>query len=205
MRALSLAFLIALLPVAAVAREAAGSPLQTRAVEAEKVAAILAQMPAIGLADGALAPPVTLVDTTGTDQTFESLPGSRGTVVVFVRSADWCPYCKKQLIDLEAAAAPLAEAGWALVSVSYDTAPTLAAFKAEEGLSYALLSDDGSAAIRAFNLLNTDIKPGSRYEGIAHPAIMFISADGRILKTLREDGYKKRPAVDRVIAAAGGL
>ena len=115
------------------------------------------------------------------------------------------PYCKKQLIELEAAAAPLADAGWTLVAVSYDPVETLAGYKADKGLSYALLSDEGSVAIKAFNLLNTDVKPGSRYDGIPHPAIVFIGADGTIAKTLREDGYKTRPAVDLVIETAEGL
>ena len=101
--------------------------------------------------------------------------------------------------------APLADAGWTLVAVSYDPVETLAGYKADKGLSYELLSDEGSVAIRAFNLLNTDVKPGSRYDGIPHPAIVFIAADGKIARTLREDGYKTRPAVDLVIETAEGL
>jgi len=204
-RTLSVASIIALLPAAAVAQEMTDSELHTKSLEADKAAAMMAGAPAIGLADGVQAPSVTLVDTNGTAQTFASLAGAKGTVVAFVRSADWCPYCKKQLVELEAAAVPLADAGWTLVVVSYDPIETLAAFKAEKGLSYALLSDDGSGAIKAFNLLNTDMKPGSRYEGIPHPAIIFIGADGRIEKTLREDGYKNRPATDLVIETAEGL
>ena len=91
------------------------------------------------------------------------------------------------------------------MAVSYDPVETLAAYQADKGLSYELLSDDGSAAIKAFNLLNTDMKPGSRYEGIPHPASLFISADGKIVTTLREDGYKNRPAVDLVIETVEGL
>ena len=205
LRTLSLASVIALLPAAAGAQETTDTELHTKSVEADKAVAALAETPEIGLADGVQAPVVALVDTSGTTQTFESLAGARGTVVAFVRSAAWCPYCKKQLIDLEAAAAPLADAGWTLVAVSYDPVETLAGYKADKGLSYALLSDEGSVAIKAFNLLNTDVKPGSRYDGIPHPAIMFIAADGKIARTLREDGYKTRPAVDLVIETAEGL
>ncbi|MEQ8299652.1 MAG: redoxin domain-containing protein [Hyphomonas sp.] len=204
-RSLSLASVIALLPAATVAQNVTDTELHTKSVEADTAVAMMAETPAIGLADGAQVPVVTLMDTSGAAQTFQSLAGPKGTVVAFVRSADWCPYCKKQLIDLEAAAAPLADAGWTLVAVSYDPVETLAAYKADKGLSYELLSDDGSAAIKAFNLLNTDMKPGSRYEGIPHPAILFISADGKIVTTLREDGYKNRPAVDLVIETAEGL
>ena len=205
LRTLSLASVIALLPAAAGAREATDIELHTKSVEAEKAVAALAEAPVIGLADGVQAPAVALVDTRGATQTFETLAGAKGTVVAFVRSADWCPFCKKQLIDLEAAAAPLAAAGWTLVAVSYDPVETLAGYKADKSLSYELLSDEGSVAIKAFNLLNTDMKPGSRYDGIPHPAIVFIGADGTIKQTLREDGYKTRPAVDLVIETAEGL
>ena len=205
LRTLSLASVIALLPAAAGAREATDIELHTKSVEAEKAVAALAEAPVIGLADGVQAPAVALVDTRGATQTFETLAGAKGTVVAFVRSADWCPFCKKQLIDLEAAAAPLAAAGWTLVAVSYDPVETLAGYKADKSLSYELLSDEGSVAIKAFNLLNTDTKPGSRYDGIPHPAIVFIGADGTIKQTLREDGYKTRPAVDLVIETAEGL
>ena len=205
LRTLSLASVIALLPAAAGAQETTDTELHTKSVEAGKAVAALAPTPLIGLADGVQAPAVALVDTSGAVQTFETLAGTSGTVVAFVRSADWCPYCKKQLIDLEAAAAPLADAGWTLVAVSYDPVETLAGYKADKALSYPLLSDDGSVAIKAFNLLNTDVKPGSRYDGIPHPAIVFIGADGTIRRTLREDGYKTRPAVDLVIETAEGL
>ena len=205
LRTLSLASVIALLPAAAGAQEMTDTELHTKSVEADKAVAAPEEAPAIGLADGVQAPAVALVDTSGTTQTFETLAGAKGTVVAFVRSADWCPFCKKQLIDLEAAAVPLAEAGWTLVAVSYDPVETLAGYKADKGLSYELLSDEGSLAIKAFNLLNTDMKPGSRYEGIPHPAIIFIGADGTIRKTLREEGYKARPAVDLVIETAEGL
>ena len=205
LRTLSLASVIALLPAAAGAQETTDTELHTKSVEADKVVAALTETPVIGLADGVQAPVVALLDTGGAPQTFDSLAGAKGTVVAFVRSADWCPYCKKQLIELEAAAAPLADAGWTLVAVSYDPVETLAGYKADKGLSYALLSDEGSVAIKAFNLLNTDVKPGSRYDGIPHPAIVFIGADGTIKQTLREDGYKTRPAVDLVIETAEGL
>lgn len=204
-RTLSLASLIALLPAAAGAQAGTETELHTKSVEADKAVAALAETPMIGLADGVQAPAVALVDTGGETQSFETLAGAKGTVVAFVRSADWCPFCKKQLIDLEAAAAPLAHAGWTLVAVSYDPVETLAGYKAEKGLSYELLSDEGSVAIKAFNLLNTDMKPGSRYDGIPHPAIVFIAADGKVARTLREDGYKARPAVDLVIETAEGL
>lgn len=49
----------------------------------------LAQVPAIGLETGQTAPAFALQDQLGQEQTIESLRGANGTVLLFVRSADW--------------------------------------------------------------------------------------------------------------------
>lgn len=49
----------------------------------------LSQAPAIGLEAGRNAPTFALQDQLGHQQTNESLKGTNGTVLLFVRSADW--------------------------------------------------------------------------------------------------------------------
>lgn len=159
----------------------------------------------IGPTVGEAAPEIASITSAGDAATLESLSGENGLALVFVRSADWCPFCKGQMKDLETAIAPLGEAGWNVATVSYDPVETLAEFKAENELSYALLSDADSAMIDAFALRNTDVRAGSRYDGIPHPAIVFVRADGSVGAVLREEGYKDRPQVDVVIETAGYL
>lgn len=125
-----------------------------------------------------------------------------GTVIAFVRSADWCPYCKTQLQDLNAATAPLAEAGWGLAALSYDSPETLSGFAEANGLTYKLLSDEGSETIRAFGLFNDEIAEGSRFHGIPHPAVVFIRTDGTVGAVLREEDYRERPKVEAILDTA---
>ncbi|MEQ9504790.1 MAG: peroxiredoxin family protein [Hyphomonas sp.] len=191
-RTLTLATLMAMLP-------ATGAVLPL-AAQAEQAAAV-----SIGPEVGSTPAFGPLVDASGAPADMTALAGSRGTVVAFVRSADWCPFCKKQLVELEAAKAPLAAQGWSLVSVSYDTPEKLADFAEKSAVSYPLLSDTGSETITAFNLLNDTVKKGTRSYGIPHPALVFVGADGKIEAVLREDGYRNRPAVEAVIATATGL
>ena len=202
-RTMSLASLIAMLPAAAVAQGADEATLASKAAEAERIATAAEEM-RVGPVVGAPAPAVSVVGPDGA-VSFTEIAGEKGTVVAFFRSADWCPFCKKQLIDLEAAAAPLAETGWTLAGVSYDSPEILAGFKADKGLSYELYSDTGSAAIDAFDLRNHEMQAGSRYDGIPHPAIIFIGADGEVKAVMREEGYKDRPAIDMVVAMAAAL
>lgn len=201
-RTVSLASLLALLPAAATAQDTSNTQMEAKSAEADR-AAMAADM-RIGPVVGQPAPAVSVTGPDGMVG-FTDLAGEKGTVVAFFRSADWCPYCKKQLIDLKDAAAPLAEDGWTLVGVSYDPPETLADFKAAKALPYGLYSDAGSAAIDAFGLRNPDVPAGSRYDGIPHPAIVFIAADGTVKALMREEGYKDRPAVDAIMELAAAL
>lgn len=192
-RILTLASVLALLPAAAAADHHQPGEAMT------------AEQPDIGLAVGSQAPDTAFSRTDGTQASLTSLAGTKGVVVAFVRSAEWCPYCMKQMKELEEAAAPLADAGWTLVAVSYDAPEVLADFRESNDLSYDLLSDPDSEAIRAFNLLNAEMEEGTRYYGIPHPAIVFVGADNTVRALLREEGYKTRPPVDLVLETAAGL
>ena len=76
---------------------------------------------------GERAPALAAVDSAGKARTLKDVAGKNGTVLVFFRSASWCPYCKAQLIDLNAkAAAALAAKGYSLVRLSYDAPDVLA-------------------------------------------------------------------------------
>lgn len=147
----------------------------------------------IGPEIGAQAPEFSALTSAGEVVDFAVIAGENGAVIVFNRSLDWCPYCKKQAIELQTVADDLATAGWPLSVITYDSPEVLAEFGAEKELTYTLLSDTGSAMIDAFGLRNADMKAGSRFDGVPHPAIVFISNDGIIRGVQREEGYKDRP------------
>ncbi|MCR9268616.1 MAG: peroxiredoxin family protein [Hyphomonadaceae bacterium] len=142
---------------------------------------------------GTTAPSISALTTTGDAADLSTITGANGAVLVFSRSLDWCPYCKAQALELETVKADLEAAGWTLNLITYDSAELLAEYAADEGLSYTLLSDPESATIDAFGLRNTDVKAGSRFDGIPHPAIVYIKADGEVAGVQKEEGYKDRP------------
>jgi len=145
---------------------------------------------------GVPAPVFAAVTSTEEAVDFAAISGANGAVIVFSRSLDWCPYCKKQALELEDVADELAAAGWDLSLITYDSPEPLNAFGLEKELTYTLLSDTDSAMIDAFNLRNTDVTPGSRFDGIPYPAIVFVSADGIVRGVQKEDGYKTRPPTE---------
>jgi len=148
---------------------------------------------------GELAPTFAAITSAGEAVDFAAISGANGAVIVFSRSLDWCPYCKKQALELEGVADELAAAGWDLSLITYDSPETLTAFGTEKSLTYTLLSDMDSAMVDAFNLRNTEVTPGSRFDGIPYPAIVFISADGMVRGIQKEDGYKIRPPVEGLV------
>jgi peroxiredoxin len=177
-----------------------------------KVLAVAAlMMPAAAIAAeegpmvGAQAPEIHATDLAGKSVDIAKLSAKKGVVLLFFRSAKWCPYCQAQLIAFRDAQAPLAARGYALAAVSYDPIEVLAKFREARDIKYALLSDMGSATIDAWQMRDPQYKPDSMAYGVPRPAIFVISKTGRIDAKLMMEGYKVRPSVDAVIAAVDGL
>ena len=104
---------------------------------------------------GERVPDFSLPDQRGKTWTLQSIMGRKGAMVVFYRSADWCPYCKTQLLELQSQSAKLQKEGLGLAAISYDSQEILAAFSQQHGITFPLLSDVGSATIKRFGILNT--------------------------------------------------
>ncbi|MEL6860329.1 MAG: peroxiredoxin family protein [Pseudomonadota bacterium] len=147
---------------------------------------------------GTQAPDFSAVTTTGETVSFADISGENGAVVVFSRSLDWCPYCKAQALELETVTADLEAQGWTLNLITYDAPEILAAYSAEKSLSYTLLSDTDSAMIDAYGLRNTEMPAGSRFDGVPHPAIIYVKADGEVAGVQKEEGFKTRPPTEGI-------
>ena len=147
-------------------------------------------------------PSFAATSISGETKTFANLTGRRGLVLVFVRSADWCPFCKRQLQDLNSVAKELSALGWPMVAVSYDPIDKLERFATANKLDYRLLSDQGSKAIDAFGIRNESVKGSARVDGIPHPIILFIGADGIVKAKLYEQRYQDRPPSGLVLETA---
>ncbi len=119
-----------------------------------------------------------VVDPSGKVRNWASVAGKKGTVLVFFRSAKWCPYCQAQLKSLKDLQAPLGQRGYSLAALSYDPPSTLAAFATKTGVSYPLLSDEKSTMIDAFGLRDTSYASGSYAYGVPKASILVIDAKG---------------------------
>jgi peroxiredoxin len=150
----------------------------------------------IGLQPGVKAPQIALADQTGKPQSFSTLSGANGLLVLFFRSADWCPFCKGQLVDLERAQKLFAAKGINLAAVSYDSPEVLAEFSQRKSITYPLLSDSSSKLIDAFGIRN--VEATGAQAGIPVPGYYLINKQGIIEKRFFEDGYINRLTANNV-------
>ena len=159
-----------------------------------------------GPAVGSRAPDLgRLQDQTGKARRLADLAGKNGVVLVFYRSAGWCPFCQAQLMALNAGAAEFAARGYTLVGLAYDTPEVAKAFVDKRSITYTLLSDPKSVAIDRWGLRDPQYKEGSRAYGVPRPAIFVIDRKGVIRASLAEETYQKRPPVAAVLKALEGI
>lgn len=147
---------------------------------------------------GTEAPAIAALTASGDPVDLSGITGEKGAVLVFSRSLDWCPYCKAQALELETVKADLEAEGWTLNLITYDSPAILADFAEEKALTYTFLSDTGSATIDAFGLRNAEMPAGSRFDGVPHPAIVYIKANGEVAGVQKEEGYKTRPPTEGI-------
>jgi peroxiredoxin len=157
----------------------------------------------IGPQVGALAPAFSGHDQFGREQTLETIMERRGAMVVFFRSADWWPYCKTQLVELQARYGDITQQGLGLVAISYDSPATLQAFAQSRGITFPLISDSGSTIIRRFGLLNETVDRASKSYGVPHPGTFILDREGRVKERYFEEAYQERYTSANILVRQG--
>ena len=153
--------------------------------------------------------------------------GPKGALLLFYRSADWCPYCKTQLVDLQSRVDALHAQGLGVAAISYDPVAILAEFASRRYITFLLLSDAGSATIKAFGILNPlpemafgpdkddpDVvrelqkyvaggRPSPSWAGIAFPGTFILDPKGRVVARFFDDYYVERSTFSNIMLRLG--
>ena len=164
----------------------------------------------LGPAIGARAPDIgNPPDQTGAPRTLQSLMGQNGLVLFFFRSADWCPFCQAQMMDLNTAVAALERRGYRMAGISFDSPQILKTFIDRRQIDYTLLSDPKSEIIDRYRLRDPQYPPGNFAYGVPRPIILILDKAGTIKAKLYEETFTKRPpatllisTIDKVAAQA---
>jgi len=155
--------------------------------------------------EGATIPLLEAPDQNGNMQNLASLSGSKGLILLFNRSFDWCPYCKAQLINLVTVADDMKRSGFNVATLTYDPVATLKMVEEDQDITFPLLHDEAISHVNAYGILNTDYEPGHFAYGVPQPGIMVISPEGVILKKFAEENFRMRPDFADVLEALAAL
>ena len=122
----------------------------------------------------------------------EEFAGVNGTVFIASRSLDWCPYCMRQIMQLQENKAGFDAAGIGLVAMTYDDPALQQAFIDKHGITIPVLSDNDALSFKTLGLLNEDYAPGDFQYGIPHPGMIVIDSGGRVVGKLFLEAYSSR-------------
>lgn len=128
--------------------------------------------------------------------------GQRGTVFIASRSFDWCPYCMRQIMELEIYKAAFEAAGISLVAMTYDDPALQQAFIDKHDITIPVLSDLNARSFTALSILNPDYQPQDEHYGLPSPGMFVIDKQGTIVGKLFVEAYSTRVDAKAALAFA---
>ena len=130
----------------------------------------------------------------------QEFAGPNGTAFIATRSAQWCPFCMKQMIQLQEHKAGFDQAGIGMVAVTYDEPALQQVFVDKFGIQYPILHDVDTMTFKTLGILNEKYAPGDSAYGIPHPGMIVIDRNGIIVGKQFLEAYSVR--VDSAAALA---
>ena len=106
-------------------------------------------------------------------------------------------------MELQGRLDQLKREGLGLVAVSYDPVPVLADFASRRGITFPMLSDEGSAVIKQYGILNTTVAADSSQFGIPFPGTFILNAKGVVTSRVFERAYQERNTMASVLVKLG--
>lgn len=130
-------------------------------------------------------------------------------------------------MELQGRVKELEARGLGLAAISYDSRQILAAFSRRHGITFPLLSDEGSPTIRKYGILNTVVEEAlgpnrdnpavaadvrkyiagnanERMRGIPFPGTFIVDRQGRVTSRLFEEYYSERSTTANILRRLEG-
>lgn len=162
-------------------------------------------------------PPLTLKKIDGSPLQLSDLLKRQPTVLIFYRGG-WCPFCNRQLSQLQKIESQLIRMGYQIVAISPDRPEKLKESIQKHQLTYILLSDSNFVAARTLGIaFQVDQSTLERYKGfgidledasgqknhwLPVPSVFIVNKQGVIQFEYINPNYKVRLDPDILLAAA---
>jgi peroxiredoxin len=144
-------------------------------------------------------------DQAGSTQTLQSVMGDKGVAILFVRSADWCPFCMRQLVDVNQQIGRFRALGLNVVSVSVDEVSEIAKFAAAQNIEFTMLADPKGDINLGLGIRDEQYPVGSAQFGVPRPTLYVVDRNSVIRLRYMEPTYKTRPDVEKVLTDTAAL
>ena len=171
---------------------------------------------ATALKVGDAAPMFTAKDANGQGQDLKKLL-KKGPVVLYFYRGQWCPYCNKQLSQLQDSLQQLTAKGAQVLVVSPETQDNIGKTVTKTKASFPIVHDQNFAIMKAYHTAFT-VQPDvvTKYKGfgvdllaangadaavLPVPATYIVGKDGKIKYAYFNIDYRKRVSVREVAAA----
>jgi hypothetical protein len=106
-------------------------------------------------------------------------------------------------VELQGRVNALTQQGLGVVAISYDSPTTLKNFATTRGITFPLISDEGSAIIKRYGLLNTTMPPDSRFFGVPYPGTFVVDRHGTVRARYFEEAYQERSTAASILVRQG--
>jgi peroxiredoxin len=150
-------------------------------------------------------PAISAIFNDATVTSLTQFTGSRGAVFIVSRSLVWCPFCMKQMAQLNKSLARFEQAGINVVGLTYDSADDQQPFKDKFSIGYPILSDNNAATVKALGILNEKYSLGEAAYGIGHPGAFVVDTNGMIVGKIFIEAYSTRVDANSLFDFADNL
>jgi peroxiredoxin len=175
---------------------------------------VMAQETPKGLSMGAKAPLFTGKDQDGKQVSLQNML-KKGSVVLFFYRGEWCPYCNRQLSQMEDSLSMITGKGATVVAVTPEKPENIDKTISKTKATYTILHDDKLKVMKEYDVayaVNIDldsklkgygvdlgIANGSNGSNLPVPAVYIIDKSGKITYRYFNTDYTKRPSVAEIL------
>ena len=153
----------------------------------------------MGLNVGDIAPDFSGKNQSGKEINLKKLLKSNTVVLIFYRG-EWCPFCNKQLKELEDSMTFITAKGAAIIAVSPEKTENVAKTIEKTKAKYDILSDQSLKIMNAYKVaFEVDEKSMGMYKKLPVPTVYIINKSGKITYKHFDENFKVRPSVKEIL------
>ena len=173
-----------------------------------------------GLKKGATAPSFTATDNSGKTLSLAKLLKSHKAVVLFFYRGQWCPYCNKQIKELQDSLQLLTGKGAYVVGVTPETNENISKTIDKTHASFSIIQDKNYSIMKAYDVnytvddalfgklkgygIDLEKNNGNKDHVLPVPATYVIDRSGKIIYVHFDKDYTRRASVSSLLAAMQG-